>query len=165
MQTFNEEYLPAPPHHAFRLACQVERWPQLLPHYRWVRFHEGGAEAGGLVEMAARRPFGRLAWPVWWLSRMWVEPESLAIRYQHIAGVTRGMAVRWQIEPAPGRPGSRVTILHEWPDGPRFAGPLAPAVGSRVIGPLFVHFIAGRTLHHLAQHAAREMALCTSGGR
>lgn len=157
MHTVNEQSFACPPHQAYRYACQVERWPELLPHYRWVRFRQGGPEDGGVVEMAARREFGRLGWPVWWLSQMWTDPERLAVRYHHLAGVTRGMDVLWQIEPVGS--GSRVRIIHEWAEGPAFAGPLAPAVGRSVVGPLFVHFIAGRTLHHLAQHAARGVAM------
>lgn len=157
MRTFNEQFFACPPGDAFRFACQVHRWPELLPHYRWVRFHEGGPEAGGIVEMAARRDFGALGWPVWWLSRMWVEPDRLTVRYRHIDGITRGMDVLWQMEPAGS--GTRVTISHQWPDGPRFAGLLGPVVGRGVIGPLFVHVIAGRTLQHLAKHAARGMAM------
>ncbi len=156
MRTYNEQFFDCPPREAFALARRVDRWPDLLPHYRWVRMHEGDTERGGVVEMAARREFGRLGWPVWWLSRMWIDPDRLEIRYRHVDGLTRGMAVRWLVEPAGS--GSRVTILHEWPEGPRFAGLLAPAVGRSVVGPLFIHFIAGRTLAHLARHAAREMA-------
>lgn len=156
MRTHNEEFFGCPPRQAFALAREVDRWPSLLPHYRYVRIHEGDSERGGLVEMAARREFGRLGWPVWWLSRMWVDHERLTVRYQHVEGITRGMTVRWQVEPA--AQGSRVSILHEWEEGPHFAGPLAPALGTAVIGPLFVHFIAGRTLYHLARHVAREVA-------
>lgn len=157
MRTVNERFFACPPGKAFGHARRVDRWPQLLPHYRWVRFHEGGPEAGGLVEMAARRQLGRLAWPVWWLSRMWVDPDRLEVRYRHVDGITTGMDVLWQMEPAGS--GCRVRIIHQWADGPRFAGPLAPAVGRTVIGPLFVHAIAGRTLQHLADHAARGVAM------
>lgn len=155
LQTFNEEVFPCSPQVAFAHACQVDRWPQVLPHYRWVRFHQGGPQEGGLVEMAARREFGRLGWPVWWLSRMWVDPERLTVRYAHIDGVTRGMQVLWQIEPA--GTSSRVSIIHQWEEGPSFAGPAAPWIGRQVIGPVFVHFVASQTLHHLAQHVQREM--------
>lgn len=157
MRTFNEQFFACPPREAFAYASHVERWPDLVPHYRWVRFHEGGPEAGGMVEMAARRDFGRLGWPVWWLSRMWVEPERLTVRYRHLDGITRGMDVRWQLEPAGS--GTRATILHEWEVGPRFAGPFGPMVGQAVIGPLFVQAIAGRTLRCLAQQAGRGVAL------
>jgi aromatase len=157
MHTFNEQFFGCPPDEAFAYAARVDRWPQLLDHYRWVRFHEGGPEEGGVVEMAARRDFGGLGWPVWWLSRMWVDPGHRWVRYRHLDGVTRGMDVLWRLEPA--GTSTRVTVRHEWEAGPRFAGPLAPAVGRWVVGPLFVRSIAGQTLRTLAQHAARGMAM------
>lgn len=157
MRTVNERFFTCPPAQAFAYAVRVDRWPDLLPHYRWVRFHQGGPEQGGLVEMAARRAFGSLSWPVWWQSQMWVDRERRQVRYRHTAGVTTGMEVLWQIEPMGS--GSGVTILHEWEEGPRFAGPLAPSVGRGVVGPLFIHFIADRTLEHLAHHAAQGVAL------
>ena len=42
----------------FRLAAEVERWPALLPHYRYVRFIERRSDGGGIVDMSANRPFG-----------------------------------------------------------------------------------------------------------
>jgi ribosome-associated toxin RatA of RatAB toxin-antitoxin module len=153
MTTVNVAWFPCRPPDAFRLASQVDRWPSLLPHYRWVRFRSGTPE-DGLVEMAARRDFGRLSWPVWWVSRMRADPETLTVRYTHVAGVTRGMEVTWQI--APSYHGSRVIIRHEWNEGPRIAGPAAPAVARALVGPVFVHHVAEQTLHHLALHAANK---------
>ena len=49
--------------------------------------HERRADGGGIVEMAAWRPFGPLAWPTWWMSEMWVEPERNEVRYRHLRGV------------------------------------------------------------------------------
>src|SRR5215216_3183212 len=44
----------------FALAADVERWPTLLPHYRWVRvLRRAGASA--YLDMAARRAPGALA--------------------------------------------------------------------------------------------------------
>ena len=130
----------------FRLAADVERWPEILPHYRWVRMLERRAD-GGRVEMAAWRPFGPapLRYPTWWVSEMWVEPDGgqPVIRYRHIDGITAGMDVRWQLTTAAGG-GVAVEIVHRW------SGPAWPLVGSLaanlVIGPVFVHGIASRTL-------------------
>lgn len=157
MLTVNERFFACPPGEAFAYATRVDRWPTLLPHYRWVRFLAGGPGEGGVVEMAARRDFGRLGWPIWWRSRMWVDAGRRQVRYRHIQGVTRGMEVLWQLEPAPG--GCRVRVMHEWDAGPAFMGPLAPAVGRRVIGPLFVHYVADQTLLHLSRQAAQGVAL------
>ncbi|MDF2630085.1 MAG: polyketide cyclase/dehydrase [Symbiobacteriaceae bacterium] len=158
MKTENVAWFSCPPAAAFGLACGVERWPSLLPHYRWVRRH-----AGDLVEMAARRDFGRFSWPVWWLSRMTIDPAALVIHYTHVAGITRGMEVWWRLEPSGN--GTRVSIIHEWEGGPAFAGPAARAVGRRIVGPLFVEAIAAQTLNHLAAHAKGRTQTWSGAGQ
>jgi hypothetical protein len=112
-----------------------------------VRFRERARDGGGVVEMAAWRPFGPLRWPTWWLSAMAVDDAAPAVRFRHVAGVTAGMEVEWSFRPAPDG-ATAVRIVHAW-DGPRW-----PLVGRfaavRVIGPVFVHGIASRTLAGLA---------------
>ena len=135
----------------FSAARDVERWPDLLPHYRWVRFRERRG-AGGLVEMAAWRPFGGpLRWPTWWMSEMTIEPEVPRILYRHVRGITTGMDVAWDF--AAEDDGVLVTVTHWW-DGP--AWPLIGTLAAEgLIGPVFVHGIASRTLAGLARAAER----------
>jgi len=38
MRTVDEGRARAPADLCFRVAADVERWPEILPHYRWVRF-------------------------------------------------------------------------------------------------------------------------------
>lgn len=96
--------------------------------------------------MSAYRFFGPVPWPTWWRSEMAVDPTRLAVRFRHIAGITSGMDVEWTFEPVSS--GVHVKILHVW------NGPALPLVGgvaaTQVIGPLFVHAIASRTLAGLA---------------
>ena len=132
----------------FAFARDVERWPDRLPHYRYVRVLERGA-GRDIVAMSAFRPFGPLGWPTWWTSEMWVDPASRVVRYRHIRGVTTGMDVEWRVDPTPR--GARVTLVHEW-SGPPW-GPLRRPAAEWVIGPVFVHGIASRTLAGLARHA------------
>ncbi len=127
----------APLERAYAAASEVERWPAILPHYRWVRRLDGG-----LVEMAAWRPFGPVRYPAWWVSEMTLDRAAGEIRYRHVRGITRGMSVVWRMVEARG--GVEVEIVHTW-DGPRW-----PLIGSLaadlVIGPVFIHGIASRTL-------------------
>jgi hypothetical protein len=44
-----------------QLGADVERWPAILPHYRWVILLEGGGDRK-VVEMAARRGRIPLRW-------------------------------------------------------------------------------------------------------
>jgi ribosome-associated toxin RatA of RatAB toxin-antitoxin module len=149
MRTVDERVVRAPAERIFRLARDVERWPEHLAHYRYVRFRERATDGGGLVEMSAYRPFGPLNWPTWWLSEMVVDGMKPAVRFRHIGGITTGMDVEWTFEPV--SEGTHVRILHVW-DGPRW--PLIGVPAARfVIGPVFVHGIASRTLAGLARAA------------
>ena len=142
MRTVDRIRVHAPVDRVFRAAEAVERWPELLPHYRWVRMLERGPVGGGLVEMAAWRPFGPLRYPTWWVSEMRVDREAPAVRYRHVRGITAGMDVLWKIEGDGDH--TLVTIVHEW------AGPRWPVIGRAaaawVIGPVFIHGIASRPL-------------------
>ena len=120
------------------LAADVERWPVLLPHYRWVTLLAGGGDEK-TVEMAARR--GRF--PVRWraVQRIARGGATPVIHYRHIGGVTTGMIVAWTFTPGPDA--VTVRIDHEF-------APAWPLVGAfaadRVIGPSFVEPIASQTL-------------------
>jgi hypothetical protein len=154
MRTVDTTHVAAPPETVWPFAAQVERWPDHLAHYRWVKRSRGEAGGDGVVEMSAWRPFGVFNWPTWWESEMQVDATRHEVRYRHVRGITKGMDVLWTLTPD-GQGGTDVTIVHEW-DGPAWPliGPLAARV---VIGPVFVHGIASRTLAGLrrAAEAAR----------
>ena len=141
MRTVDRAIIRASIDDAFQAASDVERWPEVLPHYRWVRFLERRPD-GGVVEMSANRPFGPLNWQTWWVSEMWIEPARRAVRYRHVRGVTSGMDVEWTLRD--GADGVDVSIVHEW-GGPPWPLIRRPAA-EWVIGPVFVHGIASRTL-------------------
>lgn len=144
MRTVDAITIAAPVERVWPHARDVERWPAILPHYRWVRRLEGPEGGDGVVEMSAWRPFGGpLDWPTWWRSAITVHPAEHVVRYRHIAGITRGMDVEWRLMPR-GDGATDVTIVHEW-RGP--AWPLIGSIAARlVIGPVFIHGIASRTL-------------------
>lgn len=151
MRTVDATHVAAPVDQVFPYAASVERWPEWLSHYRYVRIV--GRDAGRqVVTMSANRPFGPLNWPTWWTSEMWIDPARHTIRYRHIRGITRGMDVEWSLQPAGD--GTAVTIVHEW-DGPPWPLIRWPAA-NWVIGPVFVHGIASRTLAGLKQAAERS---------
>ena len=147
MRTVDRLYMRAPIERVFQAATDVEQWPGILGHYRWVRMLEPQAD-GGLVEMAAWRPFGRIKYPTWWVSEMSVDRAAAAIHYRHVRGITTGMDVVWQLQQAGG--GTQVSIVHQWP-GPRW--PLiGRAAATWVIGPVFISGIASRTLAGIARY-------------
>jgi ribosome-associated toxin RatA of RatAB toxin-antitoxin module len=141
MHTVDRALIQAPLERVFDAAANVERWPEILSHYRWVRFLDR-SDGGGLVEMAAWRPFGPLRYPTWWVSQMRVDRPAGEIRYRHVRGITRGMAVVWRLVAAAA--GVEVTLVHDWA-GPAW-GPVGGLAARLVIGPLFIHGIASRTL-------------------
>jgi uncharacterized membrane protein len=147
MLTIDRIAITADADRVFATARDVERWPGILAHYRWVRTLER-RPSGALVEMAAWRPFGPLKWPTWWVSEMTVDPKAREIRYRHVRGITAGMDVVWRL--SAGATAVAIELEHRW------TGPAWPLIGSvaagAVIGPVFVHGIASRTLAGLKAH-------------
>ncbi len=124
----------------FQVAAQVDKWPEILPHYRWVRvLHRKRRRT--TVEMAARR--GRI--PVSWTAVQEVFPYE-RITYKHIKGFTTGMDVIWSFKSSQER--VEVVITHDF----SLSWPLLGDFVSRyIVGALFVKPIASRTLQHLKQ--------------
>ncbi len=153
MHTKNEILIRAEAAEVYGLAAPVERWPEILPHYRWVRVLEDDGEGRRLVEMAALRDFI----PVRWRAEQLLFPEEPRIAFRHVGGLTKGMEVEW-VFASRGDGVVRVSILH---DLPHLAGwPLiGGVVADRVVGPLFISNIAGKTLgriKELAEAGARR---------
>lgn len=147
IRTVDQRLMLAPLDRVFQAARSVERWPEWLPHYRWVRRLPGNGTGADLVEMAAWRPFGPFNWPTSWTSEMWTDDATLTVHFRHVRGITRGMDVAWRLTTEQG--GTLVTIVHEW------TGPSWPLIGRAaaawVVGPVFVHGIASRTLAGIAR--------------
>ncbi|MDO8681936.1 MAG: SRPBCC family protein [Armatimonadota bacterium] len=148
-KTLNTITINAEPDRVFKLAADVLNWPNILPHYRWVRaIGESGSSL--IVEMAAKRSMI----PVKWTSIQTLDRDLRRIYYEHIGGATRGMWVEWTIVPI-DEDKSQVTILHEltlqvpivssWP-------------GKLITGKLFVESIADMTLKYI------KLAAETGGG-
>ena len=154
MLRVDERLASAPVDVCFKVGADVERWPEILPHYRWVRFRQRQDFATGVVEMAAWRSFGILDYPTWWVSKMWHDRDVPAVYYEHVEGITRRMAVRWEFE-ARGTQ-TLIRVVHEW-EGPRW-----PLIGrlaaSAIIGPGFISAIARRTIAGVAEEAQAQAA-------
>ncbi|TMQ64528.1 MAG: hypothetical protein E6K79_07405 [Candidatus Eisenbacteria bacterium] len=129
-------WIDAPPDAVFPLVADLPRWPERLPHYRYVRVlsRQNGET---LAAMSARR--GVI--PVFWHAVQTPDRATRRIHFRHVRGVTRGMEVTWTLEPERG--GTRARISHEldlkWPW-------IGGWVAEHVIGRGFIDPIAGRTL-------------------
>ncbi|HYN87113.1 MAG TPA: SRPBCC family protein [Ardenticatenaceae bacterium] len=131
----------AAPADIFALAVDTPRWPEFLPHYRWVTELERG-ERCRTVEMAAHRD----GIPVKWTSVQEWFPDEHRITFFHIAGITRGMDVVWHIEQqAEGV--TRVSIVHDFD----LRWPLIAPLANWVTGELFVRNIANKTLSRIKE--------------
>ncbi len=143
MNVSNAVLIRAPLQRIYELAADVERWPALLPHYRWVRVLERRGDRR-VVEMACWRDVV----PIRWRAVLILRPAIPRLEFRHVAGVTRGMDVSWTF--AAGADGVRVTIQHDlelrWPLVGR-------AVGDLIIGPQFIGNVAGKTLRRIKELA------------
>jgi ribosome-associated toxin RatA of RatAB toxin-antitoxin module len=155
MTILDEQLVHAPADVCFEVAADVERWPEILPHYRWVHFRERRQFGHGVVEMAAWRRFpAGVKYPTWWVSEMRAAAAEPAIYYKHVDGITRGMDVKWQLEPRGQQ--TYIRLYHTW-DGP--AWPVISTVAAQwVILPHFVSAIAQRTLAGVARAAEQRVA-------
>lgn len=122
----------------WELATAVERWPRILPHYRYVTVvQERDDPPRRIVEMAARRG----AIPIRWLAVVEPLPAERRLRFHHIGGAARGMDVEWRITEQDGI--VRATITHT------LASPYAiirSRLGEYILGEQFVTQVATRTL-------------------
>lgn len=147
--TENAVDIAAPAAAIYRLAAATERWPAILPHYRFVRVLEDRG-AVRVVEMGAWRH----VFPIRWVAEQVNDPDRPHIRFRHVRGWTRGMDVEWLFTPL-GDNHTRVTIVHRL----EFRFPVAAAwLGRHVVGDYFIDGVATRTLARMKVLAERAAA-------
>jgi len=155
MTTDNHIQISGPFERLFELASDIGRWPEILPHYRWVRIlnRQGNTL---IAEMAARHK----GLPLWWRALRTALPEERRIHFTHIGGITKGMDVDWTFQETQGSelraqkgPLWHVQIHHRftpnWPPGGQW-------FADRVIGKIFVQQVAGKTLRCIKEIMERE---------
>jgi uncharacterized membrane protein len=131
--------IDAPLETIFPLAAEVERWPERLPHYRYVRRLPASNGERRFAMGARRGPI-----PVRWEAIQRPLPGERRIEFTHTGGVTRGMQVAWRFEPS--QRGWQVSIEHRLDLGWPLIGGFA---AGHVIGPLFIEAIARKTLRRV----------------
>ena len=119
----------------FETAANLELWPKILPHYRYIRFLERGADRN-IVVMAARRS----GIPISWISEQIIDRSSFEIHFHHLKAWTKGMRVVWTFSDT--RDGVLVTISHDL----RFRIPALGPIVDPLIGDFFIRNIANKTL-------------------
>src|SRR2546421_6986604 len=106
MHKGNSIIMHAPRTTIFETAANLELWPKILPHYRYIRYLERGPNRN-LVVMAARR--GPV--PISWTSEQVIDREKMEVRFHHLKAFTKGMDVVWTFNSTPD--GVKVEIVHD----------------------------------------------------
>jgi ribosome-associated toxin RatA of RatAB toxin-antitoxin module len=125
----------------FAVTSDVLGWPEMLPHYRYVRLLRSTSR-GKVIKMAARRD----GIPVSWVSELIVDGKNQKIHFEHLRAFTKGMIVTWSFDET--QEGTLVRIVHDLNFRIRFLAPLA----ERIIGEFFIESIAGKTLTTFKRH-------------
>ena len=144
MRCENSILIRAPLETIFRTVSDLESWPRLLPHYRWVRVASRSSQSM-TVRMAARR-----GWlPIRCTSRYEADAAVPELRFQHLRAFTRGMEVRWSFTPT--AEGVLVRISHDL----KRRSALGRWFARRVLGDMFIRPVAARTLQQFKRHLER----------
>jgi ribosome-associated toxin RatA of RatAB toxin-antitoxin module len=125
----------APRKSIFVTAANLELWPKILPHYRYIHYLERSPDRN-VVVMAARRS----GIPVSWTSEQIIDRDRLEIRFYHLKAFTKGMRVLWTFRET--QEGVLVEIAHDLRFRVRFLAPIA----DKIIGDFFIQNIANKTL-------------------
>lgn len=145
MHTGNSIIMHAPKMTIFETAANLERWPDFLPHYRYIRYLERG-ERRNVVVMAAVRS----GIPISWTSEQVIDRDKLEVRFNHLKAFTKGMQVVWTFDETPD--GVLVQIVHDL----QFRVPALAPVADQIIGNLLIHHIAGETLRCMKTHLEKR---------
>jgi aromatase len=136
MHKTNSILIHAPKMTIFETAANLELWPKILPHYRYIRYLERGPDRN-VVVMAAQRS----GIPIKWTSEEIIDRDRVEIRFYHLKAFTKGMKVVWKFTDLAD--GVLVEIAHDL----KFRIPFLAAIAEPMIGDFFIGNVANKTLH------------------
>ncbi len=93
------------------MVSQLLRWPEFLPHYRFVRELKDGAISASPSDLHLHMSAIGGWFPATWRALYRSNSETLELHFEHTAAFTKGMRVVWTLTPLPE--GTHVKILHE----------------------------------------------------
>lgn len=141
MHKTNSIIMHAPRAEIFETAANLELWPKILPHYRYIRYLERSPTRNVVIMAATRSGI-----PISWTSEQIIDRDKIEVRFHHLKAFTKGMRVVWTFQETPA--GVLVEIAHDLD----FRVPaLAPAADA-LIGDFFIHHIANQTLQCMKAH-------------
>ena len=74
----------------FETAANLEHWPKILPHYRYIKYLERGTDRNVVIMAASRSGI-----PISWMSEQIIDRERNEVRFHHLKAFTKGMFVVW----------------------------------------------------------------------
>ena len=151
MYKTNSIVVRAPKITIFETAANLELWPKILPHYRYIRFLERGNDRN-VVVMAAQRS----GIPISWTSEQIIDRDRFEIHFHHLKAWTKGMRVVWTFSETGN--GVLVTISNEL----RFRIPALGAIVDPIIGDFFIHNIANKTLRCMKAYVEARATTVTA---
>jgi ribosome-associated toxin RatA of RatAB toxin-antitoxin module len=135
MHKINSLVMHAPKMKVFETAANLELWPKILPHYRYIHYLERSPNRNVVVMAATRSGI-----PISWTSEQIIDREKCEVRFHHLKAWTKGMRVVWTFEETPT--GVLVKISHDL----RFRIAVVAPIVDLLIGDFFIHNIANKTL-------------------
>src|SRR6476661_316588 len=90
MHTANSIIICAPKTAIFETAANLELWPKILPHYRYIKFLERGHDRNFVIMAATRSGI-----PISWTSEQIIDRDKFEIHFHHLKAWTKGMRVVW----------------------------------------------------------------------
>jgi ribosome-associated toxin RatA of RatAB toxin-antitoxin module len=135
MHKTNSIIMCAPRMTVFETAANLELWPRILPHYRYIRYLEQGPSRNVVVMGATRSGI-----PISWTSEQIIDRDRVEVRFHHLKAFTKGMRVIWTFHEVPA--GVLVEIKHDLVFRVKILAPIA----DKIIGDFFIHHIANKTL-------------------
>ncbi len=151
MHKTNSIIMHAPRAEIFETAANLELWPKILPHYRYIKYLERGTNRN-VVLMAATRS----CIPISWVSEQIIDREKFEVRFYHLKAFTKGMFVVWSFKETPA--GVLVEIAHDLNFRVTVLAPLAESI----IGDFFIHHIANRTLQCMKAYLETKGKNCAA---
>jgi ribosome-associated toxin RatA of RatAB toxin-antitoxin module len=141
MRKANSIIMHAPRATIFETAANLELWPGILPHYRYIHYLARSPTRNVVVMAAVRSGI-----PITWTSEQIIDRERMEVRFNHLKAFTKGMQVVWTFRETEG--GVLVEILHDLAFRVRLFAPIADPI----IGDFFIHHIANKTLRCMKEY-------------
>ena len=141
MHKTNSIIMCVPKMTVFEAAANLELWPRILPHYRYIRYLERGSNRNVVVMAATRSGI-----PVSWTSEQIIDRQRIEVRFRHLKAFTKGMRVVWTFQEVPT--GVLVEIEHDLAFRVKILAPIA----DKIIGDFFIHHVANETLRYMKSY-------------